>query len=99
MNKNIQNSGIIDHLKSCIGFCRSNRDFLIFRLYGPESKAVENESVNRLELELGQTSKKLDKTQAEMRKLHDQLGKINKIYGAASPAALHPGTNEANRQK
>ena len=65
----------------------------------PDSEAGENESVNRLELELSQTSKKLDNTQAEIRKLHDQLGKIYKIYGAASPAALHPGTNEANRQK
>ena len=65
------------------------------------------ESVSDLQSELGKTSikldkysNKLDKTHSEIKQLHEKLDKIYRTYGAGkSVAIIHPGTNEANRQK
>ena len=71
------------------------------------SENFPTESVSELHSELGKTSlkldkysNKLDKTHGEIKQLHEKLDKIYKTYGAGkSVAIIHPGTNEANRQK
>jgi len=79
----------------------------------PQKTPIENsenfptESVSELHSELGKTSikldkysNKLDKTHSEIKQLHEKLDKIYRTYGAGkSVAIIHPGTNEANRQK
>ena len=71
------------------------------------SENFPTESVSELHSELGKTSIKLDKysnrldkTHSEIKQLHEKLDKIYRTYGAGkSVAIIHPGTNEANRQK
>ena len=77
------------------------------KITNENSENFPTESVTELHSELGKTSvkldkysNKLDKTHSEIKQLHEKLDKIYRTYGAGkSVAIIHPGTNEANRQK
>ena len=77
------------------------------KITNENSENFATEAVSELHSELGKTSvkldkysNKLDKTHSEIKQLHEKFDKIYRTYGAGkSVAIIHPGTNEANRQK
>ena len=65
-----------------------------------ESVSELHSELDKTSIKLDKYSNKLDKTHSEIKQLHEKLDKIYRTYGAGkSVAIIHPGTNEANRQK